>query len=134
MAKKYALTELQLALMQVLWSRGEGTVLAVQEALGPERELAQSTVATLLSRLEKRGLVTHHTEGRQYVYRATASEEEVRRSMVSELGDLAEGLFAGDVAALVSHLLTSREVDRSDLARVKALIEAKERELREEGT
>ncbi|HEX7048763.1 MAG TPA: BlaI/MecI/CopY family transcriptional regulator [Longimicrobiales bacterium] len=125
----YSLTELQLALMRVLWERGEATVVAVQEALEPERRLAQSTVATLLSRLEKRGLVTHRTESRQYVYRALVTEQEVRRSMVRAFAELADDLFRGDVAALVSHLLTAQEVAPADLARVKALIEAKEREL-----
>jgi predicted transcriptional regulator len=126
----YSLTELQLALMQILWSRGEATVVQVQDGL--DRPLAQSTVATLLSRLEKKGLVTHRTEGRQYVYRATVDEPEVRRSMVEEFTELAGELFAGDVAAMVSHLLTARDVAPEDLARVKALIEARERELEEE--
>lgn len=125
----YTLTELQLALLRVLWERGEATVAEVQEALAPERSLAPTTVATLLSRMEKKGLLDHRTEGRQYVYRAVASEAEVRRSMVDEFSGLAEDLFRGDVAALVSHLLTARDVAPDDLARVKALIEAREREL-----
>ena len=125
----YTLTELQLALLRVLWERGEATVSEVQEALAPERSLAPTTVATLLSRMEKKGLLDHRTEGRQYVYRAVASEAEVRRSMVDEFSGLAEDLFRGDVAALVSHLLTARDVAPDDLARVKALIEAREREL-----
>lgn len=125
----YSLTELQLALMRVLWERREATVVEVQEALEPERRLAQSTVATLLSRLEKKGVLSHRVEGRQYVYRAVVSEAEVRRSMVRELGVLAGRLFQGDVAALVSHLLTAQDVAPGDLSRVKALIEAREREL-----
>lgn len=124
----YTLTELQLAFMQVLWERGEATVQDVQQAL--DRPLAQSTVATLLGRLEKRGLVTHRVDGRQYVYRAAVTEPEVRRTLVSDMSALADELFGGDVAALVSHLLTARDVDGNDLARVKALIEARERELR----
>lgn len=127
---EYSLTELQLSLVRVLWERGEATVLEVQEALAPERPLAQTTVATLLSRLEKKGLLTHRSEGRQYVYRAVVSEQEVRRSMVDEFSDIAEELFRGDVAALVSHLLTARDVAPHDLARVKELIEEKERELK----
>jgi len=113
----YALTDLQIALMQVLWSRGESTVVEVQEALQPERVLAQSTVATLLSRMEKKGLVGHRVEGRVYVYRAEVTEEGVRRSVVTEFNELATELFEGDVAAVVSQLLTAAEVDRSDLAR-----------------
>lgn len=125
----YSLTELQLALMRVLWERHEATVVEVQEALEPERRLAQSTVATLLSRLEKKGVLSHRVEGRQYVYRAVVSEAEVRGSMVRELGVLARRLFQGDVAALVSHLLTAQDVAPGDLSRVRELIEAREREL-----
>jgi BlaI family penicillinase repressor len=126
----YSLTELQLALMRVLWERNEATVVEVQEALEPERPLAQSTVATLLSRLEKKGLLSHRVERRQYVYRPAVSEADVKRSMVGQFAELADGLFQGDVAALVSHLLTAQDVAPGDLARVKALIEARERELK----
>ncbi|MPY89723.1 MAG: BlaI/MecI/CopY family transcriptional regulator [Luteitalea sp.] len=129
MRMSYSLTELQLALMRVLWERSEATVVDVQEALEPERRLAQSTVATLLSRLEKKGLLSHRVEGRQYVYRPRVSEADVKRSMVGEFAELADELFQGDVAALVSHLLTAQDVAAGDLARVKALIEAREREL-----
>lgn len=129
-----SLTELQLGLLRVLWERGEATVLEVQEALRPERRLAQSTVATLLSRLEKKGLLSHRVEGRQYVYRPAVSEAEVKRSMVGQLMDLAGDLFRGDMVALVSHLLTAEDVAAGDLARVKALIEARERELKRRRT
>jgi predicted transcriptional regulator len=119
------LSELQLAVMRVLWQRKKAAVTEVQEALEAERGLALTTVATVLTRLEKAGLVAHRAAGRHYVYRPTVSEEEVRRSMVSVL---AERLFEGDVAALVSHLVNAREIKPGDLARVKQLIEAKERE------
>jgi predicted transcriptional regulator len=122
------LTELQLAIMQVLWTRGEATVSEVQHGL--DRGLAQSTVATLLSRLERKGLVVHRAEGRQYVYRAAVPEADVRQSVVKEFTALAGDLFDGDVAALVSHLITARDVDRTDLARIRAMIAARERELR----
>ena len=122
-------TELQLAILRVLWERGEATGAEVQEALAPERTLAQSTVATLLSRMERKGLLAHRTEGRQFVYRAAVSEEAVRSSVVDEFSGLAGELFRGDVAALVSHLLTAQDVAPDDLARVRALIEAREREL-----
>ena len=122
-------TDAELAILRVLWERGEATGAEVQEALAPSRPLAQSTVATLLSRMERKGLVTHRTDGRQFVYRALVSEEEVRSSVVEEFSGLAGDLFRGDVAALVSHLLTAREVAPGDLARVRELIEAREREL-----
>ena len=103
MAEPHQLTDLQVAIMRVLWDRREATVSDIHEALLPDRGLAPTTVATLLSRLEKRGIVKHRSASRQYVYYPTVSEGEVRRSMVS---DLAERLFDGDVAELVSHLLS----------------------------
>jgi predicted transcriptional regulator len=119
------LSELQLAVMRVLWQQKKAAVTEVQEALKSERDLALTTVATVLTRLEKAGLVAHRASGRHYLYRPLVSEEEVRRSMVSVL---AERLFQGDVAALVSHLVNAREIKPGDLARVRQLIEAKERE------
>jgi predicted transcriptional regulator len=121
MAESHQLTDLQVALLRVLWERGEATVAEICDALRPERALAQTTVATLLSRLEKRGVVRHRTEARQYVYRATVSEHEVRRSMV---GELTERLFDGDVTALVSHLLATDAVGADDLQKVRDLIAA----------
>ena len=119
------LTDLQLAIVRALWERGEGTVVEVQDALLPQRRLAQTTVATILTRLEKRGVVTHRTEGRVFVYRATVTEPQVRRSMVTELTQL---LFDGSPAALVSHLLHEREIAPGDLDEVKRLIAGAERD------
>jgi BlaI family penicillinase repressor len=126
----YGLTELQLDLMGVLWQRREATAAEVREALRPGRELAHTTVATLLGRLEKKALVAHRTEGRQYVYRAAVEEAQVKRSVVSEFTEMADRLFAGDVTELVTHLLAEREVDADDLARVREMIERREAELR----
>jgi predicted transcriptional regulator len=114
----------------VLWERGEATAVEVREALRPGRDLAQTTVSTLLSRLERRKLVTHRTEGRQYVFRAQVEEARVRRCVVSEFSDMAERLFAGDLAAMVTQLLDERDVDAADLARVREMIERREAELR----
>jgi len=61
------LTDLQIALLRVLWDRREATVAEIAEALRPARDLAPTTIATLLSRLEKRGVVSHTAQGRQYV-------------------------------------------------------------------
>lgn len=122
------LTDLQVAVLRVLWRGGEPTVQQIQAALHPERPLAVTTVATLLSRLEKRGVVAHRSEGRIYRYRACLSEEEARRSMV---GGLAGRLFGGDVTALVSHLLGGERVGAGELARIREMIDRRERELKE---
>jgi predicted transcriptional regulator len=106
--------------MRVLWERGQATVAEICEALRAERGLALTTVATLLSRLEKRGVVSHETRQRQFVYQALTTEADVRHSMVHEL---TERLFDGDVTAMMSHLLNGREISPGDLERLKTMLE-----------
>jgi predicted transcriptional regulator len=121
------LTAPQLEIVKVLWERTEATVVEIQEALRAERPLAATTIATLLSRLEKRGLVTYRIEGRQYVYRAVLREQDAQQHALTEV---TKGLFGGDIASMVSQLLSTHEVRPGDLAKVRALIEAKEQELK----
>src|SRR5215510_8218074 len=118
------LTELQLEIMHVLWARDGATVGEVHAAMRAHR-LAQATIATLLRRMEAKGAVTHDKLGRQFVYRACITEQEARRSLVAEV---AERLFSDQVPALISYLLAQRKIGAEELAEVKALIEAKERE------
>ena len=124
MSSTVSLTDLQLAIVRILWEHGESTVLEVQEALAPERRLAQTTVATILTRLEKRRIVKHQNKGRLFVYKALVTEPQVRRSMVSDLTEL---LFDGSPAALISHLLSEKEIDPRDLDEVKRMIADAER-------
>lgn len=122
MSENNQLSGLQLAIMRVLWDRGEATVADVHEVLHRDRGLAPTTVATILTRLEKRDLLSHRREGRQFIYKALVSEDEVRKSMVSELTDR---VFQGNVAELVGHLLSEQEITAGDLEVVKQLIEKK---------
>jgi len=121
MPGRHELTELQLAILRLLWDRGEATVAELWEALYEERGLAQTTIATLVTRLQRRGIVARRTRDRQFVYRAMITEPDVQQSMVSEL---TERLFAGDPAALVSHLISASDMSPGDLARVKQMIES----------
>ena len=123
MAERQQLTELQIAILRLLWERGEASVAEIWEALYPERKLAQTTVATIVARLQRRGVLSRRTRDRQFVYRTLITEADVQHSMVSEL---TERLFAGDVAALVSHLLSARDMSPGDLARVRQMIESTE--------
>ena len=119
MPERHDLTELQLSILRLLWQRGEATVAELWEALYEQRGLAQTTVATLVARLQRRGIVARRTRDRQFLYRARITEADVQHSMVSEL---TERLFAGDPAALVNHLLSASDMTPGDLARVKRMI------------
>ncbi len=116
-----SLSDTQLSVMRALWRAGEADVQDVCDAMERDgRSLAYTTVATLLKRLEKRGLVAHRKEGRKQIFQARISEDEVRRSMVA---GLIGSLFKGDSRALVSHLVRSNEVDEDDLEELQRMIE-----------
>ena len=125
---KHTLGELQHAIMRVLWQRDEATVAEVHEALREERGLAPTTIATMLRKMEDKGVVDHRVEGRHFIYRPVISENEVRSSMV---GELLDRLFAGDPAALVSHLVSDHDLDDEEMDRLRALLEAAEEKDRE---
>ena len=129
--KSHTLGDLQLAIMRVLWERGEATVADAHQALLPERGLAPTTIATMLVKMEKKGVVAHRREGRRFVYRPTVSETEATRSMVDEL---TERLFLGDRAALVSHLISEHEIDPEDLAEIRHRIADREADHESEET
>jgi BlaI family transcriptional regulator, penicillinase repressor len=111
-----ALSELQIAVVRVLWERGDTSVTDVAAVLAQERGLKHTTVATLLTRLEKRGVVAQRREGRQLIYSALVSQSQARRSMVA---DLVGSLFGGDARELVAHLVSEAEIAPGDLARVR---------------
>lgn len=115
-------------ILRVFWARGEATTQDVHDALSESRGLAPTTVATLLSRLEKKGVLAHRRQGRQHVFRALVTERQVKRSKVR---DLTESLFGGDPAALVSHLVRSDEMDEGELARIRRMLDASQREIPE---
>jgi BlaI family transcriptional regulator, penicillinase repressor len=117
-----SLSELQLELMRTLWAREEASVAEIAADLAASRDLAHTTVATLLTRLARRGLVESRRDGRQLLYRAAVAEPEVRRSMV---GDLLRSVFGGDPKALLAHLVSEREVGSRDLERVRELLARK---------
>ena len=123
--KIHRLGDLQLRIMQALWARGEATVADVLAALGGRIPLAYTTIATMLRKMETRGLVGHRAEGRSFVYRALVAEESVTRGMAEHVLDR---LFEGSLAEMVSHLLTHREISRAELARLEQLIAERKRQ------
>ncbi|MFT7539830.1 MAG: BlaI family penicillinase repressor [Gammaproteobacteria bacterium] len=126
MSRTHHLGQLQMAIMRVLWESEEATVAQVHAAQSDrdgEKPRALTTIATMLVKMEKKGVVEHRREGRQFVYRPIVSEEAVTRSMVK---DLTSRLFAGNAAALVGHLLSEQGIDAAELERLRGLIAASE--------
>jgi BlaI family transcriptional regulator, penicillinase repressor len=120
----HRLGPLQLQILKVLWEEGEATVAQVHQAVQRARSFAYTTIATMLRKMETRGLVEHRLEGRLFIYRAMVGEKAVSRSLAS---DLLDRVFEGSLSTLVNHLLTTREVSRDEISRLEHLLEEQKR-------
>jgi predicted transcriptional regulator len=117
--KVHRLGDLQLRIMQILWTRQQATVAEVHATLAGERDLAYTTIATMLRKMEARGLVKHRLDGRSFVYRAAVAEDAVSQGMADHLVDR---LFEGSLSDMVHHLLTTREVSHEELSKLEKMI------------
>jgi BlaI family transcriptional regulator, penicillinase repressor len=124
--KIHRLGDLQLKIMKRLWACREATVADLHQQLQDEKELAYTTIATMLRKMEARKLLKHRLEGRSFVYRAAVPEEAVTRGLADHLVDR---LFEGSLTDVVSHLLSTREVSRDELTELERLIAERKREL-----
>jgi len=111
----------ELDVLKVLWDRGQATVREVLETLrAAGRQWSYATVATLLDRLETKGVVTSDRSELAFVYKPVVSNQEVRQKRVSNLVDK---LYQGEPGLLVLHLLKSHPLDPRQAKEVRALLE-----------
>lgn len=96
---------LESAVMDQMWDRGTATVREIVDDIGKRRDLAYTTVMTIMSRLHEKGLLARARDGKGYVYRPAFSREEHRarlsrelvRGLVDEFGDVALAQFAAEL-------------------------------------
>jgi BlaI family transcriptional regulator, penicillinase repressor len=120
----HRLGALQLKILKQLWESSESSAADIHSSVGVPADLAFTTIATMLRKMEQRQLIAHRTEGRAFIYRALISENEVSKSMAQ---DLLDRLFEGSVASLMSHLLATRNVSPDELKRLEELVKEKRR-------
>lgn len=128
MAAKKPLTPLELEIMNVLWASGEANVQTVQAAL--PRELAYTTVQTMLNILARKGRVRRSKRDRAFFYKPAVSRSQVAQKA---LRDMVQRLFGGSPENLVMSLLESRELTPEKLQRLRRMVsEAQQKEDPEE--
>ena len=122
MAKRpLSIPDSELDVLKVLWDRGQATVREVLETLRTAgRQWSYATVATLLDRLETKGVVTSDRSELAFVYRPVISNTEVRQKRVN---NLVEKLYQGEPGLLVLHLLKAHPLDPRQAKEVRALLE-----------
>ena len=115
------LTPLELEIMHVLWATGPANVQSVQHHL--ERELAYTTVQTMLNILHKKGKVKRVLKDRAYEYAPVVSRSHVARQHIT---DLIDRLFGGSAESLVMSLVETKHLTPKKLARLQKLIKEQE--------
>ena len=115
--KADSLTPLELEIMNVLWDSGPGNVQSVQQGL--PRELAYTTVQTMLNILHRKGKVKRALKDRAYIYEPAVSRSQVARYTV---GDVLNRLFGGSAESLVMSLVETKQLTPEKLARLNRLV------------
>ena len=113
------LTETELEMMQALWELEGGTVNQVLEALPTDRELAYTSVSTILRILEQKGFLKSRKEGRGHVYTPLLKRSEYE---VRSVENLVEKVFKGEKIAMVRQLLSDDALSAEELNELKKLI------------
>ena len=119
--KNEQLTPLELEIMHVLWEAGEANVQTVQQNL--ERELAYTTVQTMLNILHRKGKVKRALKERAYFYKPAVTRLQV---ISQHVGDLVERLFGGSAESLVMSLIETKRLTPQKLARLNKLLKKAE--------
>jgi len=119
------LTERELEVMHVFWAHGQSTVAEVRDRLAAAgRELAYTTVATLVRILSEKGFLEQTVAERPFQYRPIRSFEEVSGSL---LGDVVERVFRGSREQLLLRLLEERNLTAKERAVLEAILREKRR-------
>ena len=113
-------TDVELEILQALWSHGPSSLSGLCEALRAEREVAATTVATMLRVMSDKGLVKRTGSGRGATWSAIVTQQRTEAGMV---GALVDRLFAGAADRLAAHLVEGGQLNPAQLAELRQLID-----------
>jgi predicted transcriptional regulator len=124
--RKKSLTQLGETEMEVLhhvWDLGEATVADVRERILEEREVAYTTIMTVMKKLADKGYLQYHKEGRTYVYAPAQEPDKVQHSLLRRL---MESVFEGSPKALVQTLVQHENLSEHERDEIRQMIDAME--------
>lgn len=119
------LGETEMEVLHHVWDLGEATVADVRERILEDREVAYTTVMTVMKKLAEKGYLDYHKEGRSYVYQSAQEPNEVQHNILQRLMDK---VFHGSPSALVQTLVRREELSDEERAELKTLIDMLEEE------
>jgi predicted transcriptional regulator len=113
-------TDAELAILRVLWQRGESTVRQVHDVLSQEREMGYTTVLKLMQIMTEKGLVERDESERTHVYQARLTQQQTQQQLV---GDLLNKAFGGSASQLVLQALSAKPASAEELTEIRQLLD-----------
>jgi BlaI family transcriptional regulator, penicillinase repressor len=116
------LGEVEQAVMDYIWSNGPSSAEACREALASSRPMKDSTIRTVLRRLEEKGYLTHQIQGRTFIYQASDARQSVA---VRAVRSIIDRFCGGSAEELVLGMVDNAVLSRKQLERLARRIEEK---------
>ena len=117
-----AVSPAETEILRLVWKLNKATVQQVCNNLPAKRKITYATVQTLLRRLERKGYLKHHLQGKAHVFFAAVKSEKVIKRSVS---DFLDRLFGGDPVPLMQYLAEHGKIDADDIEKLKRLTDKK---------
>ena len=114
------LTEVELQLMNAIWSLGECTVKEVQQEIAKTRELAYTSIATVMKILEQKGVLKSVKTDKAHLYSSLIAKADYESSSLQHLAD---NLFQGDPSSMVMRLLNDSDLSKSELSAIQKILD-----------
>lgn len=115
-------TELELAILKVLWQHGPLPTAGVRDRLAENgRDLAHTSVITTLNVMTDKGYLTRKRKGRSFIFRPKVREQTISKGMI---GDLVDRVFDGSASAMMLRLVESQNISPEELDRLEQMVQA----------
>jgi predicted transcriptional regulator len=128
MTEKFQLTPVEHELMDILWKIGEGTVRDVMAHLPRHRQLAYTSVSTILRILQQKKILGTEKMGKQHIYKPLLTKKSFANYSVKTM---IKRVFSGNSAKLVAYLVDQHNLTINDIEAIQQLLETKKKELTE---
>ena|SRR3990167_9971021 len=127
MSEKYTLTPVEFELMEILWKIKQGTVRDVMAHLPKNRELAYTSVSTILRILQQKKIIAaEKISGRQHIYIPSLDKNKFATHSINKM---VSQVFAGNSVEMVAHLMNKNDLTHDDLNAIQKLLDARKKEV-----
>lgn len=122
------LSDFELEVMQILWRLGESSAPDIHKEIEQCRDVAYSTVKTIIDRLEKKGALKRTSQkGRTIFFEASIDKTQHRKPLIK---DFINRVFLGKSKPLVAHILEEEELSKEDIQYLEAILKERKKELK----